>query len=109
MAEPMTILEVVATYKKVKPNGHFFDKNTLAYFGQTLADFKVIETEDPSIIHLEHRTWFNEETPQDVLTEFNMSNGEMNTLMTRNPITNEIIHKDEKIGEHEWLLNMVAA
>lgn len=84
MAFEMNIAEVVTTYKKLNPNGHFFDKGTLQYFGQTLADFKVIETEDPSIIRLEHRTWFNEH-PFDHVTEFNTITGEMNTVMN-NPM-----------------------
>lgn len=84
MAFEMNITEVVAKYKELNPNGHFFDKGTLQYFGQTLADFKVIETEDPSIIRLEHRTWFNEH-PFDHVTEFNTITGEMNTVMN-NPM-----------------------
>jgi hypothetical protein len=74
----MNIAEVVTTYKRLKPNGHFFDRDTLSYFGQKLEDFKVIETEDPSIIRLEHRTWFNEH-PFDHVTLFNIMTGEMNT------------------------------
>lgn len=75
----MNISEVVTTYKRLKPNGHFFDKGTLAYFGQKLEDFKVLETEDSSIIRLEHRTWFDNEHPFDHVTMFNTMTGEMNT------------------------------
>lgn len=75
----MNIAEVVTTYKRLNPNGHFFDRGTLSFFGQTLADFKVIETEDPSIIRLEHRTWFDSQHPFDHVTEFNTITGEMNT------------------------------
>ena len=85
MAFEMNITEVVTTYKKLNPNGHFFDKGTLSFFGQALADFKVIETEDPSIIRLEHRTWFDSEHPFDHVTEFNTITGEMNTVMN-NPM-----------------------
>lgn len=75
----MNISEVVTTYKRLNPNGHFFDKETLSYFGQKLEDFKVVETEDPSIIRLEHRTWFDNEHPFDHVTMFNTMTGEMNT------------------------------
>lgn len=73
----MNISEVVTTYKRLNPNGHFFDKDTLSYFGQTLADFKVIETEDPSIVKLRHTTWWNQETPFEYETMFNMVTGQM--------------------------------
>lgn len=75
----MNISEVVTRYKELKPDGKFFDRGTLAFFGQTLADFKIIESEDPSIIRLEHTTWFDAQHPFKHITEFNWNTGEMNT------------------------------
>lgn len=75
----MNISEVVTRYKELNPNGKFFDRDTLAFFGQKLADFKVITSEDPSIIRLEHTTWYNEHTPFNHTTLFNWNTGEMNT------------------------------
>lgn len=80
----MNIAEVVTTYKRLNPNGHFFDRETLSFFGQKLEDFKIIKTEDPSIIKLNHTTWFNHETPFNHETTFNLQTGEMNTIMVGN-------------------------
>lgn len=36
----MTITKLIARYKEMNPIGHFFSKDTLKFFGQTLKDLK---------------------------------------------------------------------
>ena len=39
---PMTVYELKARYLEKHPNGHFFDPETLKYFGETLSTMRVL-------------------------------------------------------------------
>ena len=38
----MTIYEFVKAYQKARPNGHFFDTETLKFFGERLSEMRVL-------------------------------------------------------------------
>lgn len=73
----MTITKLVMRYKELNPDGHFFSSGTLKYFGQTLKDFVVSETDNPDIYKLDYTIWFNEITPIQKTKYFNWQTGEM--------------------------------
>jgi hypothetical protein len=75
----MTITEIVMRYKELNPDGHFFDYGTLKYFGQTLKDFEVLETDNSDVYKLKHTVWFNENNPIQKTTYFNWQTGSMDT------------------------------
>lgn len=37
----MTARQLIKLYKEHQPNGHFFDKDTLAFFGEKISEMKV--------------------------------------------------------------------
>lgn len=79
----MTITKIIARYKEMNPNGHFFSRNTLKFFGQTLKDFEVLETEDPNIFTLNYTIWFNSSTPFHKTNTFNWATGELSFSQER--------------------------
>ena len=54
----MKISQLVSRYKEVNPDGHFFDKDTLKFFGNKLANFKIKKTDNANIFQLEYTNWF---------------------------------------------------
>ena len=44
-----TIYEIKSDYQKHNPNGHYFDRDTMKWFGQTLKDFHVNKTEQENV------------------------------------------------------------
>lgn len=73
----MTITKLIARYKEMNLEGHFFSKETLSFFGQTLKDFEVLETEDPNVYILNHTIWFDSSTPFHKTHTFNWTTGEL--------------------------------
>lgn len=39
MPKIKTVLDLIDAYYKTHPNGHFFDRDTLAFFGEKRSDF----------------------------------------------------------------------
>ena len=39
----MTVNELVRRYYEKHPNGHFFDRNTLKFFGERLSEMRVLK------------------------------------------------------------------
>jgi hypothetical protein len=79
----MTITKLIARYKEMNPTGHFFSKDTLKFFGQTLKDFEVLATEDPNVYVLNHTIWFNSSTPFYKTNTFNWETGELSFSQER--------------------------
>lgn len=79
----MTITKLITRYKKMNPTGHFFSKDTLKFFGQTLKDFEVLETEDPNVYTLNHTIWFDSATPFYKTNTFNWATGELSFSQER--------------------------
>lgn len=79
----MTITKLIARYKEMNPKGHFFSKETLKFFGQTLKDFEVLETEDPNIFTLNYTIWFDSSTPFHKTNTFNWATGELSISQER--------------------------
>lgn len=79
----MTITKLIARYKEMNPEGHFFSKETLKFFGQTLKDFEVLETEDPNVYILNHTIWFDSATPFYKTNTFNWTTGELSITQDR--------------------------
>jgi hypothetical protein len=79
-----TISEIVAKYREMNPEGHFFDRDTLKFFGQKLSDFEVIQTvtEPGNIFRLNYTNWYDSvATKKTVL--FNYDTGKMGFSETR--------------------------
>lgn len=79
----MTITKLIARYKEMNPDGHFFSKDTLKFFGQTLKDFEVLETEDSNVYVLNYTIWFDSATPFHKTNTFNWSTGELSFSQDR--------------------------
>lgn len=50
MTEPIkTITEFITEYKNKYPKDHFFDKDTLKFFGERLSDMRLLKTREKII------------------------------------------------------------
>ena len=47
-----TIYEIKRDYQEHNPNGHYFDRDTMRWFGQTLRDFHVNKTEKEGVFFI---------------------------------------------------------
>ena len=41
----MTVRELISNYKRTHPKGHYFDKDTLQWFGERIGEMKIIGTD----------------------------------------------------------------
>ena len=47
-----TIYEIKADYYRHNPEGHYFDRATLKWFGQTMRDFHVNKTDKEGVFYI---------------------------------------------------------
>ena len=47
-----TIYDIKYDYQEYNPNGHYFDRKTMQWFGQTLKDFHVNKTEREGVFYI---------------------------------------------------------
>jgi len=47
-----TIYEIKSDYQAHNPNGHYFDRKTLKWFGQTLKDFHINKTDREGVFYV---------------------------------------------------------
>lgn len=49
----MTVQELIQGYRKHNPDGHYFDKSTLRFFGERVEEMEIMET----VIRDRHGKW----------------------------------------------------